>query len=304
MRLLITGANGFLGSSVVREAILCGHQVMGVSRNSGNIQDILQDIFFVQQTSNDYSSVKDSIKKFCPNAVLHFAWHGGNNYSDINSSEQFSVNIPMTNNLLNSVIETKTDFMFIGVGSFSEYGTLTRKAVESQLNAPQTYYGMAKHHAKEMTDIICKNNNIPWKWVRPCYVYGERDVPTRVLPKVIRKLIKGHLVELDSCSTKIDYLHVQDFSRGVLSLLDGGPHGVFNICSGNEYKLRDLVQMIGMKICGNTNLIRFDSLKERIDFPKYFCGSNDKIVQGTSWYPRIDINCGLNRTIEHIKKEF
>lgn len=304
MKILITGANGFLGSGLVRSAIQKNYDVMAISRDDNNIRHLLDRISFVKQTE-DYLSYKTEILNFQPDAVIHFAWDGGNAYADVNSLKQFSVNIPMIVSLLSVFHNEKKKPFFIGLGSFSEYGNFTSSAHEYTKENPQTYYGLAKNQAKNITQMFCEKNDMDWCWVRPCYTYGENDVKTRVIPRVITSLLNNKTIELDDCSTIIDYLHVDDFSEGVLSLLECGkkiPDGVFNICSGREYVLKNLIDLIVQKIPeANPSLIKFNIKNLRDGFSKYHCGSNSKIKDVTGWSPSINIDEGLDKTITIMK---
>jgi nucleoside-diphosphate-sugar epimerase len=303
MNLLITGANGFLGSNLIKIATMCGHQVLAISRNNDNIKSIVENVEFLKQTENGYSNHKSEIVKFKPDVVVHFAWHGGNNYSDVNSISQFSVNIPMTTSLLDVFDQERCKPFFVGIGSFSEYGNLTKMAWEYQQEFPETYYGLSKNHAKEITKMFCKKNNMRWSWIRPCYVYGEGDISTRLLPKVINSLLCNTEVSLDDCNTIIDYTHISDFSSGVLSVIESEKtNGVYNICSSNEYNLRNLLQFVAENISKSEKLLKFDHCQSRTGFNKYFCGSNHRIKNHTKWVPKISIYDGLKNLIENTKK--
>jgi nucleoside-diphosphate-sugar epimerase len=298
MRLFVTGANGFLGSNFIRSALKNSHNILGISRDSNNIQDFYNQISFIKQNENNYSSYRSEILKFCPDVVVHFAWHGGNSYSDTNSLSQFSVNLPMTASLL-QIFENNQKPYFIGLGSFSEYGNLISKALETQKDNPQSYYGLSKSHAKTMSKMFCNRNNMRWCWVRPCYIYGKGDVKTRIIPKVIDHLLTGKEILLDDCNTIIDYLHVKDFSDGVVSLAESHKaNGVYNICSGSENSMRFLIEMIASKIPNSSHLLKFGAIENRCEFNKYFCGSNAKIKETTNWFPQIEIEYGLQQTIE------
>ena len=61
---------------------------------------------------------------------------------------------------------------FIGFGSFAEYGGLNNLALEEDWEKPTNMYGISKLALKNYSENFCKANNIPWSWVRPCYIYG------------------------------------------------------------------------------------------------------------------------------------
>lgn len=276
---------------------------MGISRNFNNIHDILPKIKFIKQTSNDYSRIKNQIIDFSPDAIIHFAWNGGNSYSDFYSTDQFTYNIPLMASLLNVIKEAKIKSRFIGIGSFFEYGLLEARADETNPENPQTYYGMAKKQTKEMSKLFCDLNDLKWTWIRPSNVYGEGDAKTRIIPKVISNLLENKQVNLDSCSTKLDYIHIDDFSRGIMSILHTqSSSGIFNICSGKEYELKSIIELILSKMTDRKNLVYFDAVPERKNFSKYLCGINTKICETTGWKPSISVDDGITRIINYIKE--
>ena len=116
MKILITGANGFLGLNVAKAALHSGHKIFGISQNDSNIKHIKKLIKFKKCTKNNYYNLENDIINFNPDIVLHFAWWGGNSYSDINSIEQFNKNIPLIFSLLDIIKKCPTKTKFIGVG--------------------------------------------------------------------------------------------------------------------------------------------------------------------------------------------
>lgn len=297
MRILITGANGFLGSNVLRALLKNGHDIFAISQNDEAIKDLFDKIQFYKNKEDNYFNLKQDILKFDPHVVLHFAWWGGNNYIDTNSTDQFNKNIPLTLSLLEIFKETKSKNRFIGVGSFSEYGIISNKATEDTPENPNSYYGLSKNIVKNISKMFCENNSISWSWIRPCYIYGPGDVKTRLMPSIISKLKNQTVIELNSCTTIVDYLHIDDFSEAINLLIQKQANGVYNICSGQEYTIKNIVTSIANEFDKENQLI-FNAKLDRIDFPKYICGSNNKLVNTIDWTPSIDIKNGISNMIK------
>ncbi len=284
MNVLITGGNGFLGSNLIKILLQKNYSLLVLSRKCNSLADVLDNITFVQQTGG-YEEHRSTIIKFSPHFVIHFAWDGGNSYADVNSLKQFSTNIPYGTELLVIVRACPSNPMFIGVGSFAEYGMLTTKAREDQIESPTTFYGMSKFMFKTISQKFCSDNQIPWGWIRPCYIYGENDVPSRLIPSIIRKVLDKKPIRLDSCNVTIDYLHVDDFCIGIAVILATKSTGVFNICSGEEYRLRDVLGMLSRDIT-------FDETLDRTSSSSYICGDNTKLKM-LGWGPTISLQYGL-----------
>lgn len=300
MRILITGGNGFLGSNLVDHLLKLEHELLVISRSSNNIKSFLSKIKFKKYNSENYSKYENVILDFNPEIVIHLAWEGGNNYNSINHLDQIYKNIPPGLSLLEIIGKQDTKAKFIGCGSFLEYGTIENKINENAVESPNNFYGLSKLAFKQFSQLYCGQNNINWTWIRPCYIYGSRDVKTRLIPTVINKLLIGEDITLDDCNATIDYLHVEDFCLALEKIIETNANGVFNICSGEEINLKNLINQI-KEIINPEKLIFFNSELNRSLKPKYVCGSNNKLKHVTDWHPKVSLETGLLKTIDFYK---
>jgi nucleoside-diphosphate-sugar epimerase len=149
---------------------------------------------------------------------------------------------------------------------------------------------------------FCKTNNIPWTWIRPCYVYGPGDVDTRLIPTVINKLLNKENVYLDACQKIIDYIYIDDFTNYVYDIIIKSAQGVYNVCSGQQYYLQNVITMIG-SLLNATNYINYDNTLSRNLTSTCICGSNLKIKQLTSFAETISLAEGLQKTINFYKNK-
>jgi nucleoside-diphosphate-sugar epimerase len=292
MNVIVTGGNGFLGSNIVRKLLKENHNVYVISNNTNNIQDILHQIKY----SSEYT---DEINQFKPDAVVHFGWKGGNNSRDVNYTNQFYDNMPMSLDLLIRLNSLPHKPKFIGVGSFAEYGDYTSSIKESDIEKPLTLYGLTKLTLKKYTEMMCSQNGSEWAWIRPCYVYGPGDVSTRLIPTIINKCLKEEPINLDSCNKFIDYLYIDDFCNYVYHIITNKSQGVYNLSSGNQQYLKNVVNLIH-NLVGNNNTVSFENNTTPV---KWICGDNTKIKTESSLYSLIDFEKGLIKTINYYKNE-
>jgi len=293
--ILITGGNGFLGSHLINLFLKEEYKILVISRNNNNIDHLEDKIKFIKYTTESYKPYKDSIHDFNPNVVIHCAWDGGNNYNSIDDVNQFYNNIPQCISLLEIINSMSIKPFFMGVGSFAEYGILYKPVDELHKETPLSYYGLSKNICKDVLQMFCIKNSIQWSWIRPCYIYGPNDVCTRLIPSVISSLLVGKDLIFDECSTVIDYLYIDDFCLAILSILNTRTTGTTNICSANEYKLKDIILLLQSKISSKSN-ISFDPKKNKNNLSKYIVGNNGKL-KSIGWDTRVDLEEGLERTI-------
>jgi len=285
MNILVTGPNGFLAKNVIKKLKKANHNILEVSYK------------------DSLASYKDQIVKFQPDVTIHFAWFGGNNYNDATSPNQFYKNVPQSIELLGYLRECNKHQTFIGLGTACEYGEFTSPVDELDKEDPFDLYGLSKLTFKNYSQVFCKVENLNWIWIRPFYVYGPGDVPTRLVPKVINALLDNKDVIFDECRSIVDYLYIDDFVNAIAAIVDKHTevYGVYNICSNKQYKVRDIISEI-KEIIPHTGQVVFDPLlnKKR---QNYTCGSNAKLKRTIKWNPKVSIRVGLIKTIKNIQNE-
>jgi nucleoside-diphosphate-sugar epimerase len=300
MRVILTGANGFLGSHLLRSLVAKGVPCMAFSRHTTRIGDLLSKVEFCTVVDG-YTTHAARVHQFAPTHVVHFAWDGGNAYKDVNDVQQFYTNLPHGIDLLRILASLPMRPHFIGIGSFAEYGVLTTPARETQIETPLTLYGRAKLTFKTVSHQFCTDHAIPWSWVRPCYVYGPHDVPTRLLPSVLRSLLANRPVELDTCQVSIDYLHTSDYCKAMMTILESSPRCVINLCSGKEYSLRAVLLCLAEQV-GTPSLLRFGAKPERASLSSYTVGEPTTLKR-LGWSPDVSLDEGLKSLIDEIRYE-
>jgi UDP-glucose 4-epimerase len=298
MNIIITGGNGFLGSSIVRKFLNSNHNVLVFSKNSNNISDILHKIKYIQSDNDDLILHKDAISTFQPHVVVHCGWFGGNSHADINDMNQFHRNVPSSIKLIEIINELENKPMFVGFGSFAENGKMRYQISEQDSENPTNLYGLSKLTFKNYSKMLCDSYGIDWTWIKPCYIYGPNDVKTRLIPRLISKFIKHEDVVLDECKSIVDYLYIDDFSEYVYQLITTRCLGVYHLCSGNQYKLRDIVVLI-KKLTNSKSAVIFDKTKNRDSAFDYVCGNNHKLKSVLNVENNVNLIEGIKKTINY-----
>ena len=295
MKILITGANGFIGSNLVKCLLEKQHKIFAISRNNYNLKSL--DIIFKKIEIENIKLIERDILDFSPNVIIHCAWDGGNSFLDVNDSVQFE-NIAWGYQLLEIAAKLKIEH-YICLGSAAEYGDTNNIGIdETFLESPMNLYGVSKLSFKVLSEHFCKINNIPWTWIRPFYTYGPSDVTTRLIPKIINKCFTQVDIELNSCKSIVDYLYIEDFVKGIETVINLHLKGVYNICSGNKFKIKDIIQQI-KKLTNSNSVITFNEKLDRHQFPTHICGDNSKLLTMSNWQPQVDITTGLQLTIKY-----
>ena len=295
MNILVTGANGFLGSNI-SNLLSNEHNLFAVSRSFQKLKT--SQLICIRSEMSNYIALDEIIKNLKIDTMIHCAWMGGNSSKDINEIWQ-------TENIFHSIelleLCAKNNIKhFIGFGSSAEYGHQDIKFDESTICKPDTMYGITKNSFKAISENYCKSKNIKHSWIRPVYTYGPNDVESRLIPKTIIQLLRNENLVLNKCSAIIDYLFVEDFAHAIKIIVEEQLEGSYTICSDEETKVKNAVELIYNLIKPNCDLV-FDDSKLETGHP-YVCGTAAKLRTMTDWTPKINFEEGIQRTISYFKK--
>lgn len=294
MNILVTGANGFLGSNICN-TMSQNHNIFAVSRNFHKLTK--NNTVFFHLDMCDYNLLSKIFKDYEIDAVVHCSWMGGNSSKDSNELWQIK-NIFHSIQLLDFCVKNRVKH-FIGLGSSAEFGEQILKFDENTICKPNNMYGIAKYSFKQISDLFCNKNDINYTWVRPIYTYGPYDVETRLIPKTIISLLKNEKLILNECSNTVDYLYVQDFVNAIKIIIEKKIYGDYIICSDKEYRISDVVNVIYNHIKPDLDIV-FDKNLSQVG-PPYICGSSAKFKSITNWTVQYNFNDGIDKTINYYK---
>lgn len=302
MKVLITGANGFLGYHLAKHFARTGNEIYAISRNTSRLVDIIEDINFRSSKLSSITGLMEDIKVFDPEVAIHCAWDGGNSFQQTQDVAQFHGNLPGLVDLMSILHQCPNFEHFVGIGSGAEYGNLDfMEQIGEDADAhPDTLYGATKLMAKIYTETYCQAADMSWAWLRPFYVYGPQDVESRLIPKAILHSLNKTPLPLDTCNRVVDYLYIDDFVSAVDSIVSQQAYGVFNVCSSQAYDIKDVLRMIE-ELSGAKEIMQFGRLPERKYAPKNTVGNNHSLKTLTDWEPKVSLRDGLMKTIDSYK---
>lgn len=264
MRIIITGATGFLGKALCRELTEHGHEVTAVIRpesaEKAKELAVSRVIELPLEELETLTGQKDIREPESPDSVelpkkrhgeplkkydvfCHFAWNG----SGGEARNDYGIQLENLRYMEKALKAAKSCgcTKFIGAGSQAEYGVVHGNAREdTTVPAPFMMYGAAKLACLHMGRVLAEQLGITFVWPRIYSVYGPRENDPTLLGYVARTLREGMTPELSACENMWDFLYITDFTRA-MRLLAENPEaeGIYHVASGDARKLREFVEL-------------------------------------------------------------
>jgi nucleoside-diphosphate-sugar epimerase len=299
MKLLVTGAGGFIGAAVVAEALRAGYEVVGTIRPGGNnwrLANFKSDLHLVRLDLRDTSQVNATMLEHRPGIVVHAAWSGVSN-SSRSDQLQITDNIEASCRLLGAAA-THGASKFIGLGSQGEYGPFDRKISENDLPLPTSLYGASKLAVYYLTRQLAAQAGIAYAWVRIFSTYGPGDNSHWLIPTLIDQMLDGHRPQTTLGTQFWDYLFIDDIASAIISIATGPTaNGVFNLGSGQPVQIRSIVERIRDLTAPELELV-FGEVPYRPDQIWHMEADINRLRTKTKWRPKVGIDDGLAATVQ------
>lgn len=260
MKLFLTGSSGFLGRHIFER---WDGDIYLYSRNEG----------------------LNGLLSFEPEVIIHAA-------AEIyDTGKMFDSNLRLTYNLLESARLLKHLKAFIYIGSSSEYGRKEEPMKEDDVLVPQTLYEATKGAGTLLSQAYASTYGLPVMVARPFSLYGKYEPKKRLIPTAIRNAKGGW--EMEIAPGVHDFIHVDDFIDGLLTLIDKGKPGeVYNFGTGKQLSNEEVVgiveEVVGRKVVRKAvgQMRPYDSSS--------WVANIDK-AKSLGWKPKISFYQGITR---------
>ena len=310
MRLMVTGGAGFIGSHFTRD-MLRSHPdwtitVLDKLTYAGNLANLEQcaespNFTFVQGDIADSESVQQMFEHKRFDAVVNFAAESHVDRSILDSAPFVRSNIEGTRLLLDAVRVFKVE-RFVQVSTDEVYGSLEAGSYDEEAPlAPSSPYAASKAAA----DLLCmsygRTHGVPYVIARSSNNYGPNQYHEKLIPMVIRNLLRGATVPIYGDGTNIRrWLYVGDGVRAIDLVLRKGRTGeVYNIGGRDELRnidlVKKLIQEVGTHLPGLRHTHQFVPDRPGHDY-RYSMDSSKAAVE-LGWVPTIEFAEGLARTV-------
>jgi len=241
MKVLVTGATGFIGNYVVKELLKNNFYVVtsGIEKKNIIPHNWLKRANYIQADLNE--SCDDWCSFFNkPDMLIHLSWQGLPNYKELVHLER---NLPNNYLFLKNMVENGCT-KIVGIGTCFEYGMRSGQLKEDIETKPGNPYAQAKDALRKQMEELQKQVDFNLKWIRLFYMYGKGQSPNSILSQLEAAIENGDKVFNMSGGEQIrDYLPVEKVAEYIVRVsLQDKVSGVINCCSGKPISIRKLVE--------------------------------------------------------------
>lgn len=252
MRILVTGANGYLGTGVVKQLCDDGVEVVAACHNKA---DRVDQRAIIKQ--GDIFEIEDPYKEFGnPDVLLHMAWRNGFVHNDSSHIEDFPKHFDFIKKMIDSGVK-----QVAVIGSMHEVGFFEGSIKADTPTHPESLYGISKDALRNATKLLCKNAGINFQWLRGYYIVGNSEYGCSIFSKITAAEKEGK--ESFPFTTGInqwDFIDYEDFAKQVAAIVEQDEvNGIINICHGRPEKLADRVE----------RFIKDNGYKIKLDYGKF-----------------------------------
>ncbi|MEO8382461.1 MAG: NAD(P)-dependent oxidoreductase [Acidobacteriota bacterium] len=286
MRVLVTGARGFVGSHALHSLVQAGLEVHALSRHpprgaDGAVSWHQGDLLSTGGPETVVSAVR-------PTHLLHLAWvtEHGTYWSSPDNALWLEAS-----RALARAFHANGGRRFVGVGTCAEYDWSGGVCDEQNTPLrPRTVYGRAKAAFGE--ELLTFPGSA---WARPFFVYGPGEQPQRLVPSITATLSRGETAHCRTGKLRRDFIYVADCASALVRLLQSEEPGAFNVATGTAVAIEEIVLAIATALHAEDRVI-INEPSEGADEDALVVGTTGRI-RSLGWSPVWDLRAGIEESI-------
>ena len=309
MRILVTGATGFVGSRLLEclaemgehdlyalQRYVTGRYVLGADHGVKVVFCDLRDQF----------AVRHAVCEVQPEIVVHLASISPVAYSFDHPNEVLDTNLTGTVNLAESCLHEVPHFKHFLFASTSEtFGNGPLPKREDTPQAPNSPYSVSKHAAEKYVLYMWDAYKFPMTVLRPFNTYGRRDNTHFLVERMLVQMLRGDVVKLGDPTPERDLLYIDDHVDAYLTCFAKPQVSigqVFNFCTGEKLAVQALADKM-RAITGFRGQVLWDTIPRRPLDTQDLYGDSTKAKSVLGWEAKVSLDEGLRRTTDFWRKK-
>ena len=301
-KVLVTGADGFIGRNLVSKLLAEGKEVYGivypgndpyVNIKNSNLHVICMDLCQVMNYVGEFTDDIDT--------MYHLAWRGVNPESR-NDLDVQMININMTLDCMKLAVAAGIK-RFVFLGSTNEYLYYGKPLNKAAVPSPSNAYGAAKIALRYLCGDYAARNNIEFIYVIVAGIYAADRRDSNVIFYTIDKLLQGETPKLTKLEQLWDYVYIDDAIEAIYLVGEKGKDRmVYAVGHGDNWPLRNYIDIIH-RIIDPAIPLGIGEVPYANDIMPCSCIDLTDIERDTGFVPKVDFEEGISRVINKIKSD-
>ncbi|MDI9365823.1 MAG: NAD(P)-dependent oxidoreductase [Flavobacterium sp.] len=279
-KILVTGANGFVGKYIVKTLLKAGYEVVSLTSNMGHI---------AAATTWQYLPKTDAVIHLAAKTFVPESWQNPAVFLDTNANGTLMA--------LEYCKKHNAKLIFISSYLYGNPKTLPIKET-APIFTPNPY-ALAKKIAEDYCTFYAENFNVPVVIIRPFNIYGHGQPSSFLIPMLIHQMITDKAFAVKDLEPKRDYIYITDFVEAVVLALTINSFEIINIGSETSYSVAEIITL--MQQIEETNYPVFSDAKKRQAEIMNTLADISKAHQLLHWKPKVNMLQGLQKMIQEVK---
>jgi UDP-glucose 4-epimerase len=288
MRMLVTGASGFIGRHLLN--LLGEHEIMCLSRQRSGLATEPKAIANVTTIRGDLGQPETwlaEVEQFSPHCCIHLAWEGLPDYSPTCCQRNLDISLGLFDGLARAHVER-----IVVAGSCWEYGAASGAVSELHAPADCGLFATTKQSLLTALDSMARERGMTYRWARIFFAYGPGQRPTSLIPQCRAAFRGGETPDIRQPRVAQDFVYVDDLTRGLLAMAECDmASGIYNLGAGTPTAVGEVANRVAEHF-GVTPPY------PRVGFDTGFWADTKKITAATGWRARTELADGIARTLQ------
>ena len=294
--ILITGATGFIGKVLTKKLLDLNYNIVALSRNF-NGKSGYKNLIYLKSDLNDFENIKEDIKKFKPEIVIHFAWENIPVFNLENSLKNLNNSI----NFFKFIFNMNTCKKILVSGSCLEYSKSIGSCKESEKNISNNLLAWAKESLRSWLEMETLKFGCKLAWFRIFYVYGPHQRENSLIPSLVNTFKNKKPILINNIFNSNDFVYVNDVADAFIAFLKlEVPSGIYNLGSGKSLSILEISYLVEKLILGTSKrtklfLQKSENLNKKNEVN--FFANIEKTQFYLRWKPKDNIKSGILKII-------
>jgi nucleoside-diphosphate-sugar epimerase len=297
MRILVTGASGFIGRQTTQALKEDGADVYALSRRSK--APAIESTWLTGDLL-DFATTDAVVSEVRPSTVIHCAWNltPGQFWNNRENLDWVGASLHLAQASVKAGCRR-----FIGIGTCYEYDWPS-DADCSEYSTPlasHTLYDVCKDATRRVLASYLGGENVEFVWARVFFLYGPSEAPERLVSSLARSLLEGKPARTSSGVAVRDYMDVRDAGAALAAVALSAITGPVNIGTGQPIKIADIARRLG-KLAGRPECVSIGSLPDRPNEPPRIVADVNRLKKEVQFQPRHSLESGLRDALRYWKE--